>query len=182
MDHQIDRNKKGSKSRKGSLFSLCSYFAIRSILPLLLLAALLLPPAVGTQASEPRQMHPKIAARIALMNRQKEAMELLSDMAAGRHPFDAKLARAARKDLMATTKALPKAFKKNRQGLQSHAMPEVWLYPDDFKARAETAQKAARGISTRNVTRLRKTLPPMVQACISCHQGFRAHDREFTTH
>lgn len=164
------------------MFSLCSHFAIRSILPLLLLASLFVPSPNGTQANEPRQMHPAIAKRIALMNRQKEAMELLSDMAAGRHVFDPKLARAARKDLMETTKAIPKAFKKNRQGLQSHAMPGIWLHPKEFKARAIAAQKAARGIATRNVVRLRKTLPPMVQTCISCHQGFRAHDREFTTH
>ena len=182
MDHQIDRDKKGSKSREGSLFPLCSYFAIRSILPLLLLATLFVPASNGTHASEPRQMHPAMAQRIALMNRQKEAMELLSDMAAGRHVFDPKLARAARKSLIDTTQAIPKAFKKNRQGLQSHALPEIWQHPKDFKARAVTAQKAARGIATRNVIRLRKTLPPMVQACISCHQGFRDHDREFTTH
>lgn len=117
MDHQIDRDKAGSKSRGGHLFTLCSIFVIRSILPLLLLAS-----------------------RIVLMDRQKEAIELLSDMAAGRHVFDSKLARAV------------------------------------------AAQKAARGIATRNEVRLRKTLPPMVQAYINCHQGFRAHDREFATH
>ena len=74
------------------------------------------------------------------MKSQKEAIELLSDVVAGRHVFDSKLARAV------------------------------------------AAQKAARGIATRNEVRLRKTLPPMVQACINCHQGLRAHDREFATH
>ncbi|NIZ13123.1 cytochrome c [Phaeobacter sp. HF9A] len=129
---------------------------------------------------EIRNRHVKY--RIALMNSQKNAVIELTNMTSGRLPFDRARARALRKALMQTTAAIPKAFRRKRMEPDSHARPEVWTHQEDFTLRAEAAETAAKALNTRNLAGLRRSLPDLIQTCHSCHQTFRAHVNEFTTH
>lgn len=190
------------------LFYICSCFSIRSsaarsaVPPVLqasprstkrprhlsILVALMLIygatiPSPAAAADTSASVAPRsVQLRITLMNRQKDALDLLTDMAGGRRMFDAKLARAARKTLMKSTRQLPRAFADQLIHPQSHALPGIWYNWADFEARADTANTAAKRLSTRSLNRLRQSLPAMMNSCISCHTRYRARANEFTTH
>lgn len=123
-----------------------------------------------------------IRARLELMRAQKDALLSLSDMMAGRRVFTAKSAKAARRVLMANTRAIPKHFAKHRMETNSHARPEIWSQWQDFENRARAARRAAKQISAGSVAGLRRSLPTMVQACHSCHQSYRTTPNPAITH
>jgi cytochrome c556 len=123
-----------------------------------------------------------VQGRITLMTGQKAALITLSDMVAGRTPYNAASARAARRALISATGSIPKRFRKQRMEPNSHARPEIWLQWTDFKQRAETARLMAKEINSRSVTGLRRTIPPMIEACHSCHQTYRGTPNRAITH
>lgn len=137
---------------------------------------------VGERAAQRVIENRHIRHRIELMNTQRATMERLIAMAAGRHPFDAQQAQADRRILIKTTRLIPKRFRKPRLTDQSHALPVVWHNWESFQRQAETAREAAKAISPRTLPALRRTMPAMMQACISCHEGYREPANEFTTH
>ncbi|WP_245602921.1 c-type cytochrome [Leisingera methylohalidivorans] len=123
-----------------------------------------------------------VTRRMALMTSQKAAMDVLTGMMAGRSSFDRDRARAARRQLIRSTGTIRKHFKKARMDPRSHARPSIWHAWKDFKARADTAEAAARNLSTRSLPALRRTLPSLMQSCLSCHETYRNTPNSFTTH
>jgi cytochrome c556 len=112
--------------------------------------------------------------RMAAMNSAKSAVEILSNMMAGRIRFDRKAARAARKTLIKTTKTIPSAFEKPHTDPLSQAKPEIWIRWNDFKARSLMAKQAARALNPSRLETLRSTLPRLIRTCLNCHQTFRS--------
>lgn len=112
-----------------------------------------------------KRIHAMVDARIAL--------ETLSQMMSGRMVFDRLRAREARRDLIVVTDGIPGLFRRQRTDPLSFARPDIWQNWPDFRARARTAEKAARALNTRSPERLQNTLPAVVSACLSCHQRYR---------
>lgn len=169
------------------MFSFCSLISIRSSLclaPLCLMLGFMLVTLnataldAGSAVIEDRH----VKERRSLMQGQKAALNTLSDMIAGRILFDASLAREARRNLIAATGKIPRRFRKHRMAPNSHARPEIWTRWQDFEQRADTAQLAARQISSRSLASLRRSLPAMMQACQSCHQSYRRTPNRAITH
>lgn len=126
------------------------------------------------QAEDMREItEPEVKERIALMRRAHDYMNLLGNMAAGRVMFDKSQAKSTRKALIRFTKDLPKHFKNDPGDPVSNARPLIWSHWDGFEAQADAAKQSARAISTRNLGRLRQSLQPMMQACLSCHTRYR---------
>lgn len=123
-----------------------------------------------------------VTKRIALMISQKAAMDVLTGMTAGRSTFDRGKARTARKQLIRSTGSTRKHFRKPRLDPRSNARPQIWHAWKDFKARAETAEAAARNLNTRSLPGLRRTLPGLMQSCLSCHETYRNTPNSFITH
>ncbi|UWQ53550.1 c-type cytochrome [Leisingera caerulea] len=123
-----------------------------------------------------------VTKRIALMTSQKAAMDVLTGMTAGRSTFDRSQARAARKQLIRSTGSIRKHFRKPQLDPRSNARPLIWQAWKDFKTRAETAKAAAKDLNTRSLSGLRRTLPGLMQSCLSCHETYRSTPNSFTTH
>lgn len=147
---------------------------------LALLAALAAGPSAPVTADSGLSKH--VTRRIALMTGQKAAMDVLTGMMAGRVIFDRDKARSARRQLIKSTGSIRKHFKKPQLDPRSNARPLIWHAWDDFKTRAETAQAAARNLNTRSLPALRRTLPGLMQSCLSCHETYRSTPNTFTTH
>lgn len=126
--------------------------------------------------------NPHARARIELMNEQKAAIALLRDMAAGRIMFDPKRARTARRSLVSTTGKIPKVFRRPGQDPNAHARTVVWQNWDGFATEAKRAKQAARQLRTGDLGALRRSLPPLMQTCISCHRDFRDAPNDAVTH
>lgn len=123
-----------------------------------------------------------VKERVTLMNSQKAALTLLSDMVAGRIIFDTSQAKAARRALINATGTISKRFKKQRMDPNSHARAEIWLQWEDFENRAKTARQSAKQLNSRSLAGLRRTIPAMMQACFSCHETYRRSPNAFVTH
>lgn len=174
---QLDRSR---------MFHFCCHHAIRSGLRLIApcLALLLALSLLGTQldAGSAVITDRYVKDRRALMQGQKAALTTLSDMVAGRTLFDARLAKAARRDLISSTGRIAKRFRKHRMEPNSHARPEIWTQWQDFGQRADTARLTAKQINSRSLAGLRRSLPAMMQACQSCHQSYRRYPNRAITH
>lgn len=142
-------------------------------LPLLVLLVLALP----GPARELRVEDAGVSKRMALMNTAKFSLGALADMMAGRVMFDAGQATTARRVLVRATRAIPARFRRPHSDPLSHARPEIWAHWDDFKTRARAANRAARGLNTRSLNGLRKTLPDLMQRCLACHEVYRSPRR-----
>ncbi|WP_254604324.1 cytochrome c [Leisingera sp. ANG59] len=147
---------------------------------LALLAALAAGPSAPVTADSGLSKH--VTRRIALMTGQKAAMDVLTGMMSGRIVFDRDKARTARRQLIKSTSSIRKHFRKHRMDPRSHARPQIWISWDDFEARAKSAEIAARALSTRSLPALRRTLPGLMQGCLSCHETYRRTPNSFTTH
>lgn len=138
--------------------------------------------APSLHAEVHRELHRKLEQRLDLMNLQKDTMDFLNNMATGRVAFNSKQVRSARRILITTTKKIPKRFRKEVTGLQSHAAPSIWYSRRDFEQRAENATAAAKAISSRSLEKFRPSLNRMINTCIACHQTYRLRANEFKTH
>lgn len=153
--------------------------ALRS-LPALLVLILAL---VGAQLDAAAPITDKhVKKRVELMTGQKAAITTLADMMAGRMVFNAAKARSARRSLIKSTGDIRKRFKKPRMDPNSHARPLVWQQWEDFETRAARAEDAAKQISAYTLNGLLRTVPNMVQACLSCHETYRDTPNDFITH
>lgn len=153
---------------------------LKPLVCLALLAALAAGPSAPVTASDGFSKH--VTRRMALMTAQKAAMDVLTAMMAGRAVFDQGKARAARRQLIKSTSSIRKHFRKHRMDPRSHARPRIWTSWDDFEARAKSAEIAARALSIRSLPALRRTLPGLMQSCLSCHETYRRTPNSFTTH
>jgi cytochrome c556 len=114
-----------------------------------------------------------VAQRMAMMNSATTAIETLVNMMGGRIRFDRVQARAARRMLINTARAMPSAFKKPHTDVLSRARPDIWLNWEDFETRADTAKRVARRLSVDRLETLRTTLPDVLNSCLSCHRTYR---------
>ncbi|KIC10635.1 cytochrome C [Leisingera sp. ANG-M1] len=140
--------------------------------------------AIGSSAPSTagNGLNKHVTRRIALMTSQKAAMDELTSMMAGRSYFDPAKAKAARRLLVKSTGSIRKHFKKPRLDPRSNARPLIWHAWKDFEARADLAQTAAKSLNARTLPGLRRTLPSLMQSCISCHETFRNTPNTFITH
>ncbi|MDE4133457.1 cytochrome c [Phaeobacter sp. QD34_3] len=150
------------------------------LLPALLVLILAL---VGAQLDAAAPIADKhVKRRVELMATQKAALTTLADMMAGRIVFDASKAKAARRTLIKSTGDIRKRFKKPRMDPNSHARPLIWQQWRDFETRAARAKDAAKGLSAHTMNGLLRTVPNMMQACLSCHETYRDTPNDFITH
>ncbi len=165
------------------MFYICSKIPIRSIAALAALGLLLLSLGSAPALTRDRSIaDPHARARIDQMNRQNAVVHQLINMNGGSIAFDARSARALRRDLIDSAGEIPKLFRKPLHDRDSHALPVIWSRWEDFEARAADAEDAAKGLRTRSLDSLRRTLPAVIQACQSCHRTYRAEVNEFITH
>ncbi len=129
---------------------------------------------IGLAATaNPPAVHPDVEQRILTMRAAKSALEPLQAMMAGRMRFDRDTARGARAALVDATGDIPRHFRPETYDPLSRARAGIWRHPDLFDAHARQAKRAARGIRTGSLNRLRQTLPQMINACLACHNRFR---------
>ncbi len=114
-----------------------------------------------------------VQKRMDTMTTAKDAIEVLADMMGGRTRFDGQKARAARKVLITATRSIASVFRKPHSDPLSRARPDIWRDWDDFKARANTANLAARRLNVYRLGALRSSLPDMINACLACHRSYR---------
>ncbi|MDU9003176.1 c-type cytochrome [Sedimentitalea todarodis] len=140
----------------------------------LFLMLLLLTTGVLAQSGQISQVTDSgVRNRMAAMNANNAALTVLGDMMGGRAVFDRARARDARRRLIATTGRIPALFRKAHADPLSNARPDIWSNWGDFKGLAKSAQRAARGLDSNSLPRLRKTLPRLVHSCLACHRAYR---------
>ena len=66
-----------------------------------------------------------VKERMDLMERQKDDMKLIGDMAKGKTPFDAAKAAEAARDISVTAKKIHELFPKGSEGGESEALPAI---------------------------------------------------------
>lgn len=120
-----------------------------------------------------RRMNTMIAARAAL--------SVLGKMARGRVVFNRGHAKAARHDLIAALRTIPRRFRKPHTNTGkgtsiTQARPEIWTRWDEFSIRAASAKRAARAIRVNSLPALQSTLPRLLRTCLDCHRVFRTPD------
>lgn len=119
--------------------------------------------------------------RMDLMKSQKKAMKVIGDMAKGKKPFDAAKAAKAARDLEATTKQIPELFPKGSNGHPSEALDVIWTEWDRFTGDAGDAEAAAKALAVEFETSAdswKDGFKKMTDACKSCHESFRAEEKE----
>lgn len=139
------------------------------LLPLTVLVPLAFAALAASEVADPH-----VQRRMEAMKGARAALETLGDMAQSRTPFDPARGRTARKSLVKTTRAIPRLFRRARPDPLTRARPEIWSRWSDFKARADAAERAAKGIEIGNLNALRRTLPNLLAACLDCHKAYRA--------
>lgn len=127
-------------------------------------------------------LHKETAARVQLMQSNKEALGGLMAMMGGQVHFNKAEARAARRILLRNTRRIETSFRKQRVEPLSHARSAIWADWTGFTETAAAAAAAAKGLRTNSLEGLRRSLPELMRACHACHDRFRDIPREFTTH
>lgn len=135
--------------------------------PLALLLALTAGMALADEATGP------IPARKALMDSYGTAAKTLAGMIAGKIPFDAAGADAAKAVLAGATGGIPPAFKAMAVDSSSKAKGAIWSDWDDFIARAKAAGDAAAALDTTSAEALAPGFDAMGEACKGCHSAYR---------
>lgn len=150
--------------------------------PALILLAVALAFATPNLTAQAQITNKSVKKRVAQMLTAQSAVAILADMMAGRVAFRIGKAQSARRTLIQTSRSITKEFRKPHQDPLSNARPEIWAYWSDFSARADASEEAARLLNVYSLNGLRRTLPNMLQSCLSCHDSYRAEPNEFTTH
>lgn len=125
--------------------------------------------SVATESARNRT----VVQRMALMQQADSNLDLLIGMTTGRVFFDRDNAEQARKDLIRVIDQIPKRFRRARTDTMSHADPRIWDNWKDFRSHAKAAETAAKRIRTSNLDRLTRTMPPVIDACLTCHRNYR---------
>ncbi len=144
--------------------------ALLAALCVLLMASALLTSATLAQNGVANR---GVFERMSTMASARTAIEVLTNMMAGRIRFDRVQARAARRNLIRAMRSVPSVFKKPHSDPLSRARPDIWIRWDDFEVRTDTAKRAARRLKVARLGSLRTTLPDMINACLACHQTYR---------
>jgi predicted CxxxxCH...CXXCH cytochrome family protein len=122
-----------------------------------------------------------IKERMDLMERQKDDMKLIGDMAKGKTPFDAAKAAEAARDLSVTSKKIAELFPEGSLHEKSEALPAIWENWDRFTANAEDLDRVAAELATTldaGNPDWTGSFQKVSDACKACHQDFRAKKKE----
>lgn len=122
-----------------------------------------------------------VKERMDLMKGQKKAMKVIGDMAKGKKRFDAAKAAKAARDLETTTKKIPDLFPEGSNRHPSEALDAVWQEWDRFTGNAKDAEAAAKALATElegDAESWKDGFKKLTEACKSCHESFRAKEKE----
>jgi cytochrome c556 len=122
-----------------------------------------------------------IKERMDLMERQKDDMKIIGDMANGKTPFDAAKAAEAARDISLTSKKIPELFPEGSLHEKSEALPAIWENFDRFTANAEDLDEAADALAASLEAanpEWKAAFQKVTDACKACHQDFRAKKKE----
>lgn len=114
-----------------------------------------------------------VMARMNLMTEIKEVMAVLGEMAKGKTPFDAQQANRASAALASHAAKMPALFETPASDPKSEARPDIWLDWPDFVAKASDMEKAATGLDTQSLDRLRAGIGALGGSCSACHKIYR---------
>jgi len=123
-----------------------------------------------------------VKERMDLMDRQKDDMKIIGDMAKGKTPFDAAEAAEAASDIGLTAKKIPELFPEGSTGGKSEALPAIWEKWDRFTANADDLGSAADALvsvlgDSENQD-WKAAFEKVGEACKSCHEDFRAKKKK----
>ena len=118
-----------------------------------------------------------VKERMDLMDRQKDDMKIIGDMAKGNTPFDASKAAEAARDIGVTAKKIHELFPEGSLDKESEALPAIWKEWDRFTRNAEdldrVANELAAALDDGNAD-WTGAFKKVSDACKACHQDFRA--------
>ncbi len=118
-----------------------------------------------------------VKERMDLMDRQKDDMKIIGDMAKGVVPFDAAKAAEAARDISVTSKKIPELFPEGSEGGESDALPAIWKEWDRFTKSADDLDRVAGELTTAleaGNPDWKAAFKKVGDACKACHQDFRA--------
>ena len=123
-----------------------------------------------------------VKERMDLMDRQKDDMKIIGDMAKGKTPFDAAEAAEAASDIGLTAKKIPELFPEGSTGGKSEALPAIWEKWDRFTANADDLGSAAdalvSALGDSENQDWKAAFEKVGEACKSCHEDFRAKKKK----
>jgi len=117
-----------------------------------------------------------VKERCDLMERQKDDMKVIGDMAKGTTSFDAAKAAEAARDIGVTAKKIHELFPEGSGGGTSEALPAIWEHWDDFTAKADDLGKAAETLAValdNGDADWKSAFKGVSDACKACHQDYR---------
>jgi cytochrome c556 len=117
-----------------------------------------------------------VKERMDLMDRQKDDMKIIGDMAKGKTPFDAAKATEAARDISVTAKKIPELFPEGSLHGETEALPAIWKDWDRFTGNAEDLDRVAGELAAAldaGATDWTGAFKQVVDACKACHQDFR---------
>ena len=119
-----------------------------------------------------------VKERMDLMDRQKDDMKIIGDMAKGKTPFDVAEAAEAASDIGLTAKKIPELFPEGSTGGKSEALPAIWEKWDRFTANADDLGSAVdalvSALGDSENQDWKAAFEKVGEACKSCHEDFRA--------
>lgn len=123
-----------------------------------------------------------VKERMDLMERQKDDMKIIGNMAKGNTPFDAAEAAEAARDIAVTAEKIHELFPEGSGGGESEALPSVWEKWDRFTASAEDLGSAAdalvSALDDSENQDWKTAFRNVGEACKSCHEDFRAKKKK----
>jgi cytochrome c556 len=123
-----------------------------------------------------------VKERMDLMKGQQKDMKLIGDMAKGKTRFDAAKAAAAARDLESTSTKIPDLFPEGTGGHPSEALPAVWKDFESFKSKAKDLETSAGALvgalDDSPAQDWKSAFTKVTDVCKSCHEDFRAKEKE----
>lgn len=117
--------------------------------------------------------NPVVKTRMDTMGVIRVNTGVLGDMAAGKAAFDSAKAAEAAAALAAAASTIPQVFDPEETDPVSEALPDIWMMPDEFSAKAERLYKAAQSLDTASLEGVKAGMGAVGGACKSCHETFR---------
>jgi len=117
-----------------------------------------------------------VKERMDLMDRQKDDMKIIGNMAKGKTPFDAAKAAEAARDVAVTSEEIPKLFPEGSDGHPSEAKPEIWTKWDEFTGNADELHAVAQALAAAldgGSPDWKEDFKKVTDACKTCHKSFR---------
>ncbi|WP_417808307.1 cytochrome c [Thioclava sp.] len=117
---------------------------------------------------------PTVRARMELMDRLKDNLTIVGDMATKKAPFDATAAAAATAALREDAAKVTDAFADPATDPASKALPRLWDYEGEFWQKTRRLQKAADEMDPFSAGGLADGLNALGASCKDCHGRFKA--------